>query len=90
MIATLLESARRRAAAADLTYKNDETTTLELRGGRLASARVALSQGVSLRVQAGGRIGIAGANDGTPKGSCPGRWTPLRPARSATLSCLAS
>jgi PmbA protein len=68
VIATLLESARRRASAADLTYKNDETTTLELRGGRLASARVALSQGVSLRVQAGGRIGIAGANDEDAEG----------------------
>ncbi|MDH5283236.1 MAG: TldD/PmbA family protein [Gemmatimonadota bacterium] len=68
MIGILLEEARRRTTGADLTYKSDETTTLELRGGRVSSARVALSHGVSLRVQAGGRIGIAGATDDDAQG----------------------
>jgi predicted Zn-dependent protease len=68
MIPILLEAARRRTSAADLTCKSDETTTLELRGGRISAARVALSQGVSLRVQAGGRIGIAGATDEDAEG----------------------
>jgi PmbA protein len=68
LIARVLELARRRTASADLTSKSDETTTLELQGGRVIAARVALTEGVSLRVQVGGRIGIAGAVDEDAEG----------------------
>jgi PmbA protein len=100
VIARVLDSARRRTASADLTSKSDETTTLDLQGGRVVAARVALTEGVSLRVQVGGRIGIAGAASaasGEPGGfDLPGSVTTtavvthMPRAATATVSDLAA
>lgn len=60
MIQPLIEQAHRRTTMADAALSTDETTTLEVDGGRLVSATTATSQGVNLRVVSEGRVGIAG------------------------------
>lgn len=61
MIAELLDRASRRAEAADVVLKTDETTSLIFEAGRLKSSAHAQEQGVNLRVVAGGRMGFSGS-----------------------------
>jgi PmbA protein len=67
VIAELLERASRRAEAADVVLKTDETTSLVFEAGRLKSSAHAQERGVNLRVIAGGRMGFSGstADDAT-------------------------
>ena len=61
MIAELLERASRRAQAADVVLKTDETTSLVFEAGRLKSSAHAQERGVNLRVVANGRMGFSGS-----------------------------
>lgn len=66
MIAELLERASRRAQAADVVLKTDETTSLTFEAGRLKSSAHAQERGVNLRVVAGGRMGFSGSTSDDP------------------------
>jgi PmbA protein len=61
VIGQLIEEAGRRAHAADIAVKTDETLTLTFEAGRLTSTSYAEERGANLRVIAGGRLGVAGA-----------------------------
>ncbi len=56
----------RRAQAADVVEKTDETTTLIFEAGRLKATSLAQERGTNLRVVADGRMGFAGTTDDTP------------------------
>ncbi len=60
MISPILEQASRRAQAADVVVKTDETITLAFENGRLKSTSFSQEQGINLRVVAEGRMGFAG------------------------------
>jgi PmbA protein len=60
VIAELLERATRRAEAADVVLKTDETLSIAFEAGRLKTTAYAQESGVNLRVIAGGRMGFAG------------------------------
>jgi PmbA protein len=66
VIAELLEQAGRRAEAADIVLKTDETTSLVFEAGRLKSTAHAQERGVNLRVVAGGRMGFSGTTAEDP------------------------
>jgi len=67
VISHLLEQAASRADAADATLKFDETVTLLFEAGRLKSTSWSQERGVNLRVQANGRLGIAGSTASNPE-----------------------
>ena len=66
MIGPLLEQAARRASAADVVLKTDETLTLSFESGRLKSTGLAQERGCNLRVVADGRMGFAGSTGNDP------------------------
>ncbi|MEO8199274.1 MAG: TldD/PmbA family protein [Gemmatimonadota bacterium] len=61
MIVELLERAAKRADAADVTLKTDETMTLAFESGRLKTTTYAEESGINLRVVSHGRMGFAGS-----------------------------
>jgi PmbA protein len=66
VIAELLERASRRAQAADVVLKTDETTSLVFEAGRLKSSAHAQERGINLRVVANGRMGFSGSTANDP------------------------
>ncbi|HEX5004036.1 MAG TPA: TldD/PmbA family protein [Gemmatimonadales bacterium] len=66
MIVQLLEQAARRAELADASVKTDETLTLLFESGRLKRTSWTEERGVSLRVRAQGRLGVAGTTAARP------------------------
>jgi len=60
VIGPLIEEAGRRAHAADVAVKTDETVTLTFEAGRLRSTSYAEERGTNLRVISNGRLGVAG------------------------------
>ncbi|HUL69613.1 MAG TPA: TldD/PmbA family protein [Gemmatimonadales bacterium] len=66
MIELLIEEASRRADAADVVMKTDETLTVAFDSGRLKSTSSAQECGFNLRVVHGGRLGFAGSTGQDP------------------------
>ena len=67
MIELLIEQASRRADAADVVMKTDETLTIAFDAGRLKSTSSAQERGFNLRVLYGGRLGFAGTTGQDPE-----------------------
>jgi PmbA protein len=63
VIPGLLEEAARRATAADVIAKRDDTLVLEWRNGQVVRAEAFAEAGTALRVLVDGRVGHAGTND---------------------------
>ncbi|MEO8295591.1 MAG: TldD/PmbA family protein [Gemmatimonadota bacterium] len=61
MIAELLDRATRRADAADVVVKTDETVTIAFEAGRLKTTTYAQERGANLRVISRGHMGFAGS-----------------------------
>jgi PmbA protein len=67
VIELLIEQASRRADAADVVMKTDETLTIAFDAGRLKSTSSAQERGFNLRVLYGGRLGFAGTTGQDPE-----------------------
>jgi PmbA protein len=66
VIDELLAAARSKTDGADALWRREERTSIALEAGRLKTAGITEEAGISLRVVAGGRVGVAGTTAASP------------------------